>query len=868
MLWMVSSLREGSSEGGLPSGEVTFLFTDIEGSTRLLSKFGALYQEVLDRHREVLNRVWTDHGGCVVRIEGDGCFVSFSEAADAVQAAVEAQRALAVTEWPQGVAPRVRMGLHTGYARPRDGDYVALAVHQAARIVGAAHGGQVLVSSDTASASGPDVDPGLVPLGRFRVRDFDEPPVLYRAEADGWTDPERPPRVPPADGHNLVRPLSALVGRERDRDWALSQILPGTITSIVGPGGVGKTRLMVEIGLEVAERWADGAWMVELAPVRAPERVANAVADGIGAEQVPGVPPIDDLRRHLRSRETLLLLDNCEHMVDAVARLVHEIVASCPNVGVLATSRVPLGLQAESVRRLAPLAVGEDSSPAVQLFLERAPQVPPDQLPAVRDLCRQLDGLPLAIELAAARARSVPPAAILQRLEKSPTAIRNTDPTRPDRHRSLDRVLDWSRELLDPPTETALRRLAVFSAGFDLPLAGVACAEEPITEGEVPNLVWTLVDHSLVAPDTAAGSSRYRLPVVVRAYAAELRSEAETQRTVTTVADHYLAELGPEQATDRVWVSAMSAELDNVRGIIRDLSGVDDERAQTLAWSVGRYHEVTSAYATGIEETAEHLELLPSATPARVGLLILLTSLHLNVGEVDRGEAILDEAEAMATTTGEPGWDDVALVRRRGIIALRRREYALAERLGNMAVADASGPHGRAGGWNVIGLANAARGRLDEAIEAFERELEAESRLGMETFLINTRGNLAEANFAAGRRRHAARHQLACLDLARANDAPIQIGYSIMIAARLAADAGDTAQAVTLHRAALDALDTSGHAMFEFDVETSERFRAQARDLLGDGAFDAAEAEGTELDLATAADLAGRILAFEISDRR
>lgn len=846
---------------GLPSGLVTFLFTDIEGSTRLLSGLGSEYDVLLDLHNETLRGVWSAHRGYEVNTEGDSFFVSFGSADDAIAACISAQRALASAPWPGGVEVRVRMGLHTGFATPRHDNYSALAVNQAARVVGAAHGGQVFLSSETVAALGDASMSAVEPLGRFRVRDFDEPVELFALRADGWHDPGRPPRVRPADSHNLVPFLTTMVDRHGDRAWLAEAVLPGTLTTITGPGGGGKTRLAIEFGLDAAVDWADGVWFVDLSLLRSPDHVAEAVADAVGAVPTPGAPVIEDAREHLLERELLVILDNCEHVVDEVARVVHDLQSSCPGLGALATSRLPLGLAHERVLRLAPLPYDGEQSAAVELFYSTAADLPEDQRPIVRALCERLDGIPLALELAAARTRSVPPAAILERLESDQAVVRSTDPTRPDRHQSLERVLAWSWELLSPDAQTALRRLAVLAGTFDLSTAVVAVSDDSIAGDDVAELVWTLLDHSLIVAEAASGGSRYRVLNPVRAYASAQATSGETTRTVQSLGRHFHSSLGPDRVGSRSWMSQMSADLDNVRGVLSDLPPVDDELGLDLAWSIGRYHDLVNAYATCISEVGAALDRHPGESSARVGLLSLQAYVHLRMGDLDAAAPLLASAEGLAGRVGTPSWDEVCLLRTRGDIALRRGDTGAAAEIAEEALQQATGDASAGRCWNLLGLALAQSGDLEGASDAFSHELECAVRAGHEISLAKIHGNIAEAALQLGLDRRAAYHQAECLSLARANGEPVLVAYSVMIAARLLVrQDDDVAQAAMLHEAALHALRQAGHALYPVDTGVGDDLRSQIEQAIGREAYATAAAEGRRCPLGDAADHAQRVL--------
>lgn len=848
----------------LPAGMVSFVFTDIEGSTRLLRELGDGYDELLDLHNELLRSAWREHGGQEVGTEGDAFFVAFADPADAIRGAVAGQRTLAATSWPGGRVVRVRMGVHTGYARPRGDDYRALAANQAARIVAAAHGGQILVSADTATRAGPSIDGAeLESLGRFRVRDFDNPIALYRAVAPGMPEFTASPRVRPADGHNLVRPTTSLVGREADLGALSAVVRPGAAVTLHGSAGVGKTRLAVEAALELAPRWPDGAWFVDLAPVRSPEVVPATIAEAVGAGAQPGAEAWREVLDHLREREALVILDNCEHLAEAVAARVAELLECCPRVGVLATSRASLGLRAERVQRVEPLETGVAGGPAVELFLDRAGGAAGHDPRAVASLCRELDGLPLAIELAAARAAVLDPSEIRQRLAASESLLRSRDPTLPERQRSLERLLEWSYELLDAETRTVLRRLTVFAASFDLDAAEAACAEGEGEEAGVAERLWTLLDLSLLIREAAAGSTRFRLLATVRTFAARRATDDEIAAARGRLATAYLARVGPGRVTDVAWSGEMAVELDNLRELAGRLgrAGPDAAIAQTLATSIGLFHDATDAFRGGIEEVSRWAAELTAPTPERAALLALLAFLHLRVAELDAAERVLGEASRLAGSAGVPPWDDAGLSRTRGELALRRGEPAVAAAVAAEALSVRHSPRGEARLFNLLGIARAAIGDLDGAAEAFARELSAASESGMEGLLAASHGNLAEVQLQRGDERAAARHQGVCLELAREQDQTVLIAFSMMIAARLAAEHGRVARGVRLQAAADAVLASAAYALYPEDAATRAELLELARARLGEPAYTAARGEGGALDVVAAADLAASVLA-------
>ncbi len=505
--------------GTFPSGLVTFVFTDIEASTQLLRRIGDRYPPLLQRHQEILRAAWTAWDGCEVKTDGDSFFVAFSVATAAIEACAQAQRDLTFESWPTDAVIRVRMGVHTGLASPHGDDYIALAVHQAARVVDAGHGGQIVVSAETAEQVSDASRQTLATLGRYRVRDFDDPVELFQVAAPDLPAEFPPLRVLPADRHNLVGAPTTIVGRDDDLRALTDLVAASRLVSVVGPGGLGKTRLVTEHGIRCASDWDHGVWFVDLAPLSDPALVARTVADAVAAPKQAERDALATVLEYLRDRRALVIMDNCEHLTVGVARLVDELLRACPGVQVVATSREPLGLRSERIWRLSPLA-SDDA--AVQLFCDRAglTHAPDDALRStVVELCRLLDRLPLAIELAAARCDVLAPAEILARLGPQPTLLRSGDPTISARQRSLDDTISWSYELLSTGEQLAFRRVGVFAADFGLEASTAAVADDDIDPYDVPELVWSLVSKSLVASEPAAGSTRYRMLNTVRAVA-------------------------------------------------------------------------------------------------------------------------------------------------------------------------------------------------------------------------------------------------------------------------------------------------------------------------------------------------------------
>lgn len=918
----------------LPSGFVTFVFTDIEGSTKLLKRLPDVTPELFERHDELIRAAIDEHGGCEVNTEGDAFFVAFESADSAVAFCARAQQSLAAEPWPDGGEIRVRMGLHSGVAVPRNHDYVALAVHQAARIVSTAHGGQIVAAADTLERCTQELPGDRVRLGRYRIRDFDEPVELVRLDVEGVPVVDRSPRATPFEGHNLVRLPTSFVGRESDAERLLELIEQRFIVSIVGPGGVGKTRLATEIGLANAGRWPDGVWMVELAELATPALVASAFAEALGLHPAADADVFDDVLAWAADRTALLIADNIETCLDACADMLPRL-AALPGITVLTTSREPLNVPGEVAYRLHPLGdpvagdpggagagAGAGASPAsgdaapIRLFVDRARSARPDfdpesHLAEIGELCRRLDGVPLAIEIAAARVRVLTVPEILEGLTDRFGLLRSNDRHRPPRQRGIFDLLQWSYDLLDDHERAAFRRLAVFGGSFTLD-AAVATLADP-TEGsvtgrwttgadaaasgadatgaattataagdqsgssgvalaadDVAELVWALVDKSLVVLDQSRPGTRYRLNETVREFASEwLDRSGESAVVAERCAAELLRRVGPDRPFDRRWLGEMWGELPTVRRLIERLVDVDAERAQALACSLCAFHDVTQSFESGVVEVSALVGSLADPTPVRVVLLVWLADLHLRRGDHAEAQALLDRAEELAAVAGVPEWADAAVDRTTGEVLLRNGAMEEAAAVARRALERAElSDVGQARMWNLLGIAAISVDDLATSAEAFGRELEIYSRLDQETKIAAAEGNLAEVGLRSGDLGAASLHQRASLDLALAIGQPVMLAFSSIVAARIAAAEGAWTRAVRLQAAGEAALAAAGHPLYEADRTELEQLRSQAAQHLDLARLTTEAARGAELDAVAAADEARAVFDQVLAGRR
>ncbi len=781
----------------LPAGEVTFVFTDIEGSTRLLRALGdEHYHEVLQRHHQLISRAVNDADGVVVNTEGDSFFAAFDQPGPALHASAEAQASLAAERWPYGAELRVRMGVHAGLAQPRNDDYSALAVHQAARLMNAASGGQVFVSEEVDSRLDGASPFELRSLGRYVVRDFDEPLRIFELHDSRWTTPDVPPRVLPADGHNIPLPATSLLGRDREMGVLSGMVDRHALVTIVGPGGIGKTRLALELGRSVAHDWPGGVWLVRLDGVTVADQIPGAIADAAGVTTRHGPDPATDLVDALRAKCMLIILDTCEHLLGACTSLVGELLAQCPSIGVLATSRVPLGIAAERVWRLGRLEIGTadgSAGSAVRLFMERAQAgslsiESGSDRDAIAELCRRLDGLPLAIELAAASAHRFSIEDLLGTLDHQAGLPAPRDSTLPTRHRSLDGLISWSYELLSDDEQLVARRLAVLAATFDPGLCRAAVGLSELDDRSIDEMLWSLVDNSIVNVANESGSTRYRQLTTIRTFLLGKLERVERDAVIERLVDWFIEQFGPTTTRGPTWLSDVAIELDNLRALVIEADPGVVVRQQMIAWIIGRFLDATEAYAVGIGELTRTIELFAASTPERVALECLRADLHLRLGDVDGAEALIGDAAKRAEEVGMPPWDDVCVPRLQGDIAMRRNDLDEALRIANAALAASPSLGGAARIWNLLGIASATRSELLPAADAFERELEAWTLIGDDDRTAWSEANLAEVLVRLGDSAGAADHQLRCLEYARASGLRVPCAFSMMVAARLLAE--------------------------------------------------------------------------------
>jgi predicted ATPase/class 3 adenylate cyclase len=816
----------------LPTGVVTFLLTDIEGSTRLWEANPDGMAEALARHDQLAARAVAAQGGVLLKTrgEGDSTFSVFASVSQAVAAAIGLQTALVGESFPEAIALRVRAAVHTGEAELREGDYFGSTVNRAARLRAIAHGGQILCAQSSAQLLEDRLPEGaaLRSLGSHRLQDLARPEAVFQL-----VHPDLPADFPPLRSleslpNNLPAQLTSFVGREQEMATVTGLLSAHRLVTLTGAAGCGKTRLAVQFGAERLRDFPDGVWLVDLAPLGDPALLVQTVATALGVREPPatvvsavasvqtGRSLVDLVVDYLRVRSLLVVLDNCEHLLDTVAVFAEGLLRACPELRILATSREPLGVSGEvtwRVRSLSVPATNGDMRPdalreyeSVRLFVDRAKaRLPAFELsqrdgPAVAQICRRLDGIPLALELAASRVEMLSPTELAARLDDRFRVLTGGSRTGLERHQTLRAAIDWSYDALPTAERALLARLSVFAGGCTLAGAEAVCAGDGVERDELLDLLSRLVAKSLVVLDREATPTRYRMLETIRQYA---REKLDAQAATDLRARHLdwrlefsgQAGRGIWGADQMNWFDRLEDEEDNLRQALEWTIGGDDaEPALRLVGALGRFWQVRRRVDEGLRWTLDALALDATEFPylraqALVSAALSLTgyfgayddarrlamesldlfrdlgvrrgtfwALHtvsisaLFQGEVETAVAYGDEALAVARDAGHPGTLVYGLLNRADV-AIAEAAFDLVDSLLAEALPILRGVDDKIGLVRLLGIQGyvAIRaGRYGEAVPYLEETVIQSRQIGDDSAVVWALANLGCVTLVTG----------------------------------------------------------------------------------------------------------------------
>jgi predicted ATPase/class 3 adenylate cyclase len=873
-----------------PRPYVTFLFTDIERSSELWELHPQAMGRALAQHDDLLRGVFAEHDGQVFKTVGDAFCVAFASPSEAVLSAAAAQRKLATAAWEETGPLRVRMAIHSGEAEQREGDYFGQTLNRLARVLATGHGGQTLLTNVTAENVRPGLphDISLRDLGERRLKDLSRPERIFQLVIKDLPADFPPLRSLEILPNNLPAQVTSFVGRVREVSEVKRLMGTTRLLTLTGPGGTGKTRLSLQVAADILDRFPHGVWLVELATVSDPALLPETIASAVDIREEPGASPLATLTEVLRTRKLLLVLDNCEHLVAACAQIASTLLRHCPDLKIIASSREPLSIEGETVWAVSALAVPEmdlqDSSPefkdlenleAVQLFVERAAAVRPDftltpeNAPLVAKICWRLDGIPLALELAAARIKVLPLTQILARLDDRFRLLTGGSRTALPRQQTLGALIDWSYDLLSEPERILLRRLSVFVAGRTLEMVEEVCSGDGLDQADIFDLLSSLVEKSLVMIEPGPkGENRYTMLESIWDYADErLAQHGETERYRRKHLDYFVgfAETaepyltGPEQKT---WLEKLSAEHHNLNRALR----TSLEKKETisaglrLAGALIRYWEVRSFLNEGYEQFLELLAQADDSVAPAIRARAEYGAARLSWCQDRDVDALRHHREAQRIYAELGRREDVGIIealigfaeRNEGNNDVARKHFERAQTIAEELLSERV----RLLALHGFGSLAAAEGDLAEARAIKERCIEAIKSFGDLWMVSLVTGSLGEVCLLAGDYEAARRFMREALTLSRELRNKWSVPYALEGLADVCGAENNGAKAVRLYGAASAQREALGLAFSPTEEISYQRSLERLHELVPDPTFQEEWTRGQGLGFEEAINLA------------
>ena len=844
----------------LPSGTVTFLFTDIEGSTQRWEHHPQQMKAAVERHDAIMREAIETNAGFVFRMEGDAFRAAFDTALPALNAAVQAQRALETEPWVPEIAPlRVRMALHVGAVEVRDGDYVGPSLNRIARLLSTAYGGQTVLTKAAEQLVRDNLPPGvaLEDMGEHQLKDLIRPEHIYQVVVLGLASEFPPLKTLDSRPNNLPRQATALIGREREvaQVCALVRRPDVALVTLTGPGGTGKTRLGLQAAAEMLDDFSDGVWFVDLAALTDHTLVIPTVARVLGVKESAGRALIDTLKDYLREKHTLLVLDNFEQVVSAATQM-SLLLAACPRLKVIVTSRLPLRVSGEHEYPVPPLSLPDpDHLPplerltqyeAVRLFIERAVAIKPDfqvtneNAPAVAEICARLDGLPLAIELAAARIRLFPPQALLNRLTSRLKVLTGGGRDLPARQQTLRAAIGWSYELLEEGEKQLFHRMAVFQGTRTFEALEAVCDFDGKLQVDLLEGVEGLVSKSLVQQhENARGEARFSVLETIQEYAKEKLAESGEEEALRRQhLSYYLglvfeAEPHLTGAGQLAWLERLEEEYDNIRAALRwareEGARGDAEQGLRLAGSMGRFWGILGKYREGREQLEGALSSVPEPEAgndapepvrtedkelarARARALYAVGGIAHNQGDLAAAQLNMEKALEMARYAGDrmliaECLNDLAMLA--SMAGDYSREHSLHEQ--SLAVLMETGDKtGAAASLRNLGHTAELKEDYAAARSLYEQSLTAAREAGNTALVAALLGDLASAAYEEGDLTAARSLQEQSLAILRETGNRTGLAYGLYSLGLITDAQGDAARALQLYRESLTILRAAG----------------------------------------------------------